>query len=72
MIYTRINKKLIKLKFYLFIQMSEPQKEPQKTTEETSKNQKLDKIFWFKVIISFVFGVAFGVLKFKGFLSFLG
>ncbi len=41
-------------------------------TEETTKNQRLDKIFWFKVCISLVFGIAFGVLKFKGFISFLG
>ena len=41
-------------------------------TEETTKNQRLDKVFWFKVCISFAFGIAFGVLKFKGFISFLG
>ena len=41
-------------------------------TEDTIKNQRLDKIFWFKVCISFIFGIAFGVMKFKGFISFLG
>ena len=41
-------------------------------TEETTKNQRLDKVFWFKVCISLVFGVSFGVLKFKRFISFLG
>ena len=40
--------------------------------EETTKNQRLDKIFWFKVFISFLFGISFGLLKFKGFISFLG
>ena len=39
-------------------------------TEETTKNQKLDKIFWFKVCISLIFGISFGIMKFKGFLSF--
>ena len=41
-------------------------------TEETTKNQRLDKIFWFKVCISVLFGLSFGILKFKGFISFLG
>ena len=41
-------------------------------TEETTKNQKLDKIFWFKVFISLILGTSFGILKLKGFLSFLG
>ena len=41
-------------------------------TEETTKNQRLDKVFWFKVCISLIFGISFGVLKFKGFISFLG
>ena len=44
----------------------------QNLSEETTKNQRLDKIFWFKVCISLVFGILFGVLKFKGFISFLG
>ena len=41
-------------------------------TEETTKNQRLDKIFWFKVCISLLFGISFGLLKLKGFISFLG
>ena len=41
-------------------------------TEETTKNQRLDKIFWFKVCISLLFGISFGLLKFKGFIAFLG
>ena len=44
----------------------------QKLTEETTKNKNLDKVFWFKVCISLIFGVGFGVLKLTGFLSFLG
>ena len=34
-------------------------------TEETTKNQRLDKIFWFKVCISLLFGISFGLLKLK-------
>ena len=49
--------------------MSEPRKE--RLTEETTKNKNLDKIFWFKVSISLIFGISFGVLKFTGFISFL-
>ena len=49
--------------------MSEPLKE--RLTEETTKNKRLDKIFWFKVCISLIFGILFGVLKFKGFIAFL-
>ena len=48
--------------------MSEPRKE--RLTEETTKNKNLDKIFWFKVSISLIFGISFGVLKFTGFISF--
>ena len=51
--------------------MSESNKS-QILTEETTKNQRLDKIFWFKVFISLLFGISFGLLKFKGFISFLG
>ena len=50
--------------------MSESPKE--KITEETTKNKRLDKIFWFKVCISLIFGILFGVLKFRGFIAFLG
>ena len=49
--------------------MSESPKE--KITEETTKNKRLDKIFWFKVCISLIFGFLFGVLKFRGFIAFL-
>ena len=50
--------------------MSESSKE--KITEETTKNKRLDKIFWFKVFMSLFFGILFGVLKFRGFIAFLG
>ena len=51
--------------------MPETQKD-QRLSEETTKNRKLDKVFWFKVCISFLFGVSFGIFKLTGFLSFLG
>ena len=37
--------------------------------EELTKDQKLDKVFWFKVMVSIVFGIAFGVLNMKGIIS---
>lgn len=37
--------------------------------EELSKDQKLDKVFWFKVFVSVVFGVAFGFFNMTGFIS---
>ena len=43
----------------------------EKVTEESTKNKRLDKIFWFKVCVSLIFGVIFGVLQFKGFVAFL-
>ena len=49
--------------------MSESPKE--RVTEESTKNKRLDKIFWFKVCVSLIFGVIFGVLQFKGFVPFL-
>jgi len=51
--------------------MVEPSKDKY-ITEETLKNKRLDKVFWFKVCISLVFGISFGFLKFRGFISFLG
>ena len=42
-----------------------------KNQEETTKDQKLDKIFWFKVIISIIFGIMFGIFRLTGFFSFL-
>ena len=38
-------------------------------TEELTKDQKLDKVFWFKVLVSIVFGIAFGLLNMKGIIS---
>ena len=37
--------------------------------EELTKDQKLDKVFWFKVIVSIIFGIAFGILNMKGIIS---
>ena len=51
--------------------MADTQKD-QHISEETTKNKKLDKVFWFKVCISLVFGACFGIFKLTGFLSFLG
>ena len=42
-----------------------------KNQEETTKDQKLDKIFWFKVIISIIFGILFGIFRLTGLFSFL-
>ena len=39
---------------------------------EESKDQKLDKVFWFKVIISIIVGIIFGIFKFKGFITLIG
>jgi hypothetical protein len=40
-------------------------------TGELTKDEKLDKIFWFKIILSLVSGVAFGILNLTGFISFI-
>jgi hypothetical protein len=45
--------------------------EKNKKLEET-KDQKLDKVFWFKVSSSIIFGILFGILRLTGFLSFVG
>lgn len=38
---------------------------------ELTKDQKLDKVFWFKIVISLLFGVVFGAVNFTGFFAFL-
>lgn len=38
---------------------------------DSTKDDKLDKIFWFKFIFSLVAGVVFGVMNFTGFISFI-
>lgn len=40
-------------------------------SELQSKDEKLDKIFWFKLFYSVVIGIAFGFGNFTGFMSFL-
>jgi hypothetical protein len=42
-----------------------------KYSNEISKDEKLDKIFWFKIAYSLVIGIALGCLHYTGFLSFL-
>ncbi len=39
--------------------------------EKSDKDKILDKIFWFKLIISLAVGVVYGFLSITGFLSFL-
>ncbi len=38
---------------------------------DKSKDRKLDKIFWFKIVFSLIMGVTFGLLHYTGFLSFI-
>ncbi len=40
-------------------------------TEISSKDNKLDKVFWFKFFFSLAFGLVFGCLNFTGFFSFV-
>lgn len=39
--------------------------------QELTKDQKLDKVFWFKIGISLLFGIVYGVISFTGFFAFL-
>ena len=39
--------------------------------QELTKDQKLDKVFWFKIGISLLFGIVYGVVNFTGFFAFL-
>ena len=39
--------------------------------QELTKDQKLDKVFWFKIGISLLFGIGYGVVNFTGFFAFL-
>jgi hypothetical protein len=36
---------------------------------ESTKDDKLDKIFWFKIAFSLIVGIAFGVFNLTGFIS---
>lgn len=40
-------------------------------SEQQTKDEKLDKVFWFKLVYSIVVGIAFGFGNFTGFMSFL-
>ena len=58
---------------YLFLKrMADNEKSMKHQTEELTKDQKLDKVFWFKVIISIIFGIIFGIFKFTGFITLIG
>jgi hypothetical protein len=42
-----------------------------KYINQNGKDEKLDKIFWFKIVYSLIIGITFGCLHYTGFLSFL-
>ena len=52
--------------------MADNEKLMKNSKEELTKDEKLDKVFWFKVLISIIFGIIFGILKFKGFMTIIG
>ena len=52
--------------------MADNEKSMKHQTEELTKDQKLDKGFWFKEIISIIFGIIFGIFKFTGFITLIG
>ena len=56
--------------YYLFILKMEG-KANKSGKQELTKDQKLDKVFWFKIGISLLFGITFGVVNFTGFFAFL-
>jgi len=41
------------------------------TKKELSKDEKLDKLLWFKIFSSIIMGLLFGVLNFTGFFIFV-
>lgn len=49
--------------------MAEPKSKNAKI--ELTKDQKLDKVFWFKIAISLLFGIGFGAVNMTGFFAFL-
>ena len=50
---------------------SDSLKKTTSTKKEQSKDEKLDRLFWFKVYSSAIFGVSFGVLNLTGFFMFV-
>ena len=64
-------KKILFIKI-IFITIIHNEKSMKHQTEELTKDQKLDKVFWFKVIISIIFGIIFGIFKFTGFITLIG
>ena len=39
--------------------------------EKNEKSKNLDKVFWFKTVVSLIFGVGYGLIIAKGFVFFL-
>ena len=55
----------------LFILLKMEEKINKNSKQELTKDQKLDKVFWFKIGISLLFGIVYGVVNFTGFFAFL-
>jgi hypothetical protein len=47
------------------------QNQSKKELKETTKDDRLDKLLWFKIYSSCVFGILFGVLNLTGFFIFV-
>jgi len=47
------------------------QNQSKKELKETTKDDRLDKLLWFKIYSSCIFGILFGVLKFTEFFIFV-
>jgi hypothetical protein len=47
------------------------QNQSKKELKETTKDDRLDKLLWFKIYSSCIFGILFGVLNFTGFFIFV-
>ena len=43
----------------------------EKSTETSVKDAKLDKVFWFRIVLSLTIGLLFGALRFTGLKSFI-
>ena len=56
---------LSKPKFY-----KEKENAESPSNDTMTKDDKLDKVFWFKLGFSLIMGCAFGFMNFTGFLSF--
>lgn len=47
------------------------QNQSKKELKETTKDDRLDKLLWFKIYSSCLFGVLFGVMNLTGFFIFI-